>query len=96
MKHIREFLVLGFVSLLVFSCGGSASESSASQSTTFNPEDVPVARISKSGGASVAAVMGPAGGSLELADGARIEIPAGAIQKGEEIVFKNAHEDDCF
>src|SRR4051794_34383930 len=36
---------------------------------------------------SVAAVIGPAGGTLELASGPRVEIPAGALDQTQEIVL---------
>lgn len=42
------------------------------------------------GGDEVIATIGPAGGSLELSSGPRVDIPAGALTTGLELVLKEA------
>jgi hypothetical protein len=46
--------------------------------------------VHKTGGSEVTATMGPAGGSLELSNGVRVEIPAGAVQEATDVVLKVA------
>jgi hypothetical protein len=96
MREIKFFFVMVTVSIMVFGCGGSAGESSGADTTSYSADEVPSGPVIKSGSGSVAAVMGPAGGRLDLANGARIEIPAGAIEGAQEIVFKDAPKTTAF
>lgn len=64
---------------------GSSSGSEASQ-----------APVHKRGGDSVEAEVGTGGGQLELASGARLEIPPGALTEPTLIVFKNGPETTAF
>ncbi|MDB4948841.1 MAG: hypothetical protein JWM27_1490 [Gemmatimonadetes bacterium] len=53
---------------------------------TFGPS------LSRSGGASVTATVGPEGGSLALDDGSRIDFPAGALAKPTKIEMSPSDE----
>ncbi len=97
MREIKIFFIAVTVSIMVFGCGGSTGESSGSDTTSYGAgDDVPSGPVIKSGSGSVAAVMGPAGGRLDLANGARLEVPAGAIEGAQEIVFKDAPKTTAF
>lgn len=96
MREIRFFFALVTASIMVVGCGGSASESSGVDTTSNGASNAPTGPVVKSGSDSVTALMGPAGGRLDLANGARIEIPAGAIEDALEIVFKDAPKTTVF
>lgn len=96
MKEIRFLFVMVTASIIVFGCGGSAGESSSADTTSYSADEAPSGPVIKSGSNSVAAVMGPAGGRLDLANGARLEVPAGAIEGSQEIVFKDAPKTTAF
>lgn len=79
------------VALLGCGGGGSPGASAASQDSSAGGEQtVPNAPVHKTGGKSVTAVIGPPGGSLELSSGAKIEIPAGAIEDKQTFVLEEA------
>ncbi len=52
--------------------------------------------VRKQGSGSVAAVLGPPGGTLELNEGPRVEVPPGAVQGGQEFVLKIAQKTTAF
>jgi hypothetical protein len=51
---------------------------------------VPNSVVNERGSGGVSARIGPPGGSLELTEGPRVEIPPGAVEGSEEFVLKTA------
>jgi hypothetical protein len=95
MNAQRKMMIAA--ALVLAGCGGGA----ASGPGPASPADdegggVPGARVSKVGSGSVSAVLGPAGGSLELSGGPRVEIPAGSLQGAEEFVLREAPKTTAF
>ena len=93
--------VLGFAAALtaaLYGCGGAAAggDSAEYADTSSNAMEAPSGPVNKSGGDEVVARMGPAGGRLELANGARVEIPPGCIEGAQDIIFKNAPRTTAF
>jgi len=93
--------VLGLAAVLgaaLCACGGGAAEGDYSgygDETSAEP-GAPSGPVNRSGGDEVVARMGPAGGRLELANGARVEIPPGCIEGAQDIIFKNAPRTTAF
>jgi hypothetical protein len=52
--------------------------------------------VNKSGGDSVAARIGSAGGTLTLSSGPKVEIPPGAIDGSEEVVLRESQGTTAF
>lgn len=83
-------------------CGGAAATGpGASSANEASPADdgeaaAPNSVVRKSGSGSVSARLGPPGGTLELNDGPRVEIPPGAVEGGVEFVLKVAQKTTAF
>lgn len=95
MRVLRTWLGLGLFALTA--CGGSQSV----QSTTGGPlaeEPPPRQRgpVSASGSGEVRATVGSAGGTLSLSNGARLEIPAGALSRDVEVTFHVGADGQAF
>ncbi|WP_053233853.1 hypothetical protein [Sandaracinus amylolyticus] len=78
--------------LALGACGGGTSASSTTAQTMPVEERAPAAPVhrgpvSARGEREVSATVGSSGGTLELANGARLEIPAGALSSDVEIHF---------
>lgn len=56
----------------------------------------PNTAVRASGSGSVTALIGPPGGTLELASGVKVEIPPGAVEGGQEFVLKEAPKTTAF
>jgi hypothetical protein len=69
---------------------GGPTSSPAAGGVKTTGGDVPQSAVHASGTKSVSARVGPPGGTLELASGARIEIPAGAVSGGQDFVLNEA------
>jgi hypothetical protein len=98
---MRHGIKVGFAVVLLVACnkgGGSpgASEGGGEESSGGGDVAVPNSAVHKSGSGSVSALIGPPGGSLELASGAKVEIPPGSLQGGEEFVLKDAPNTTAF
>ena len=61
-----------------------------------NDEDVPTGTVSESGGAIVTAMVGTAGGTLSLSNGAQLEIPSGALGDAVEITMATGAQSQAF
>lgn len=72
---------------------GSGDESEAGES---GGPATPNTAVRKSGGKSASALMGPPGGTLEIASGAKVEIPAGTLEEAEEITIADASGSTAF
>lgn len=79
--------------LILLGCTGGKSSGPAGASApqgSSGGEGVPTSAVHATGSKSVTAHVGPPGGSLELASGARIEIPPGAVQGAQDFVLNEA------
>ena len=89
-----------FVVAVLVGCGGSqAAAPAANTANEVKPGDAVAAPrnpVSKRGSGTVSATFGPGGGSLELAEGPRVEIPAGAVTKSQDFVLKLAQKTTAF
>lgn len=96
MRGKIGWVVMAVAAASLVACGGSSSAAGASSggSETADSEggDAPVPNgvVHQSGAKQVEATLGPAGGSLSLATGPKVEIPPGSIEGAEEIVLKEA------
>lgn len=90
------------LALALAACGGSgdAAEPGASAgdstATSGGEARAPAGVVNKSGSGSVSARFGPAGGTLSLSSGPKVEIPAGAIDGSEEIVLRESQGTTAF
>jgi hypothetical protein len=85
------------LSLLALGCGGTqAPAASAATPTKAASENGPLNVVTKRGSGSIAATVGAAGGTLELEEGPRVVIPAGAVKGGQEFVLKVAAKTTAF
>ena len=95
-----KWLVL---SLIALGCGGGTQATAAGANTisevkeaSGHSNDGPSGPVSKRGSGSVSATVGSGGGSLELNEGPRVEIPSGAVQGGQDFVLKVAPKTTAF
>jgi hypothetical protein len=93
MNYLRWIAGLG----LVAACGGSTPQSSYATTTPASEEKTTnVPEVHKRGSDKLVVVVGPAGGTLELDNGARLAIPAGALAEAVEITFANGARTTAF
>lgn len=97
-KHLRALLPA--LSIIAVGCGGG-SQAAAPSATTANEvressDEGPRNPVNKHGSGRVAALLGPGGGSLELSEGPRVQIPSGALEGGQEFVLKIAPKTTAF
>jgi hypothetical protein len=91
----------GYVLALLIGCGGAQTNAPAANTTNEVREATtgtsgPRNPVSKRGTGSVAATLGPGGGSLELDEGPRVAIPAGAVTDSKDYVLKLAQKTTAF
>ena len=90
MKHwvasaITTAMVLG-------GCAGGQSSrgpGAASAGDVEQESGVPNSRVHKTGSNEVTATIGPPGGTLELSNGPRVDIPPGAVQGSQTFVLQH-------
>jgi len=93
---MRQSIGLGVVAVVVtlLGCNSGGKSPGASSSNHGSSEGgeqgVPNAAVHKTGSGSVSALLGPPGGSLELSSGAKVEVPAGALDGAQDFVLKEA------
>jgi hypothetical protein len=93
MHHSRWLSGVIFLS----ACGGTApAPQSAPVSTVQAPEPERSLPVRKRGGRKLIATVGSAGGTLELDNGARLEIPPGALLETFEITFAEGDRTTAF
>jgi hypothetical protein len=95
LNATRKWFVLG---VLMVGCGGP--QAAAPAATTAN-EAKPGAfaasgPVSKRGSGTVTAKVGPGGGSLELDEGPRVEIPVGTVAEAQDFVLNVAQKTTAF
>jgi hypothetical protein len=86
MNYLRW--ITGLV--LVSACSGSAPPKTTADTTSSKVEDrssQTVTEVHKRGSEKLVVVVGPPGGTLELDNGARLAIPAGALDEAREVTF---------
>jgi hypothetical protein len=85
--------------LALIGCGGSqASAPAANTANEVQPGTALAPRnpVNKRGSGSVSAKLGPGGGTLELDEGPRVDVPAGAVTEGQDFVLKLAQKTTAF
>jgi hypothetical protein len=99
-KRTWTTLLLG---LWLLGCGGGgaaepdmAGASEATEGDEDSEAPAPNNVVRKTGSGSVEALLGAPGGSLELNDGPRVEIPPGAVEGSQEFVLKVAQKTTAF
>jgi hypothetical protein len=94
--------LIAIVALLLGSAGTACSKNPSPGATAAEASsggDAPAvasAPVHKTGSGSVSATVGPAGGSLELSGGPRVELPPGAVQENQDFVLKEAAKTTAF
>jgi hypothetical protein len=76
--------------------GASAAGSSSSSGGEGAGAGVPNSVVHATGSGKVSARIGPPGGSLELSSGAKVEIPPGAVEGGQDFVLTEAARTTAF
>ena len=96
----RGGVPIAVVVLALAGCGGGSQRPAAAASdepaTGGETAVGPTGPVHRSGSGSVSADLGPGGGSLELADGPRVEIPAGSIEGAQEYRLTMASRTTAF
>lgn len=93
---MKGWIVAMMAALALVACkkdgAGSAPGASSADGSGSEGGDAPVpaGAVHKQGGKEVEATFGPAGGTLSLASGPKVEIPPGAIEGSRDIVLKEA------
>ena len=90
-----------WLSIGLVGCAGSQAEApAASAATTAAVQEHhatgPTQPVSKHGSGSVKATVGSPGGSLELSEGPRVSVPAGAVEGGQDFVLTVAPKTTAF
>jgi len=89
MRDLRTSRMIGMTMLALAACGGG-TQTQRDDTTVEAPPPRPAGPVSARGDTDVRARVGRAGGTLELGNGARLEIPAGALPEEIEIDFSVA------
>ncbi|MEC7526448.1 MAG: hypothetical protein VYE22_41600 [Myxococcota bacterium] len=76
------------LALMCAGCGGSQDVGETTGGPLVEPEPEPAGPVSASGTEEARAAVGEAGGTLSLTNGARLEIPAGALQGETEVALQ--------
>jgi len=108
----KHGILIGIAVVLLGSWGCGNKKGSPGASSANGTDDseggelaAPRGAVNKSGGDSVSATMGPAGGRLDIASGARVEIPPGTLSEATDVVlavsqgttaFKNSEHEKAY
>jgi hypothetical protein len=84
------------LALLTACAGTTRQQQSSTPLASVDPDDVPRGEVHKRGASKLIAVVGPSGGTLELANGARLSIPSGALSEAVEITFSEGNHTTAF
>lgn len=82
--------------LLLGACGGSQTESTTGGGLQEAPPPRPSGPASASGDSEAVAMVGSEGGTLSLSNGARLEIPAGALSESVEVTLSHGADGQAF
>lgn len=93
-RMMRPWILIGVVVALLaaWSCSKKPGEPGASSGNEPSESEggeapMPTGAVHKSGGDKVSATMGPAGGTLDIASGAKVEIPPGTFDEATDVVL---------
>jgi hypothetical protein len=96
-EHVmsKHRILIGVAAVLLGAWGCNKQSSSPGASTTNEGGEsseggdapMPTGAVHKSGGDKATATMGPAGGTLDIASGARVEIPPGTFSEATDVVI---------
>lgn len=82
---------------LMAACAGTTRQQPSNASiASVAPDDVPRGEVHKRGAKKLIVAVGPGGGTLELANGARLTIPSGALSEPVEITFSEGARTTAF
>jgi hypothetical protein len=87
MIKLRTTVPTFVIALALAGCGGGTSTTNGSQTTTLTEAPQPSGPVRARGENEVHARVGRAGGTLELGNGARLEIPPGALAQDTEMTL---------
>lgn len=93
MKH--QVLVTMLCALSMMACGDAEPTQHAAPAASSGDE-FPRGVVRKRGGDLIEAEVGPDGAQLELANGARLEVPAGSFDEPGPLVMRNAPATTAF
>ena len=98
MRPMKETLLGVSLCALVAGCGGAPHhvEAAARPVVEEAPRHAPVGRVHREGQGHVTALVGPAGGVLEISGGAKLEIPEGALTEPTEVTISISAETGAF
>ena len=96
-----NWVVLGIALLStssgMFACGGASQKpTQTAASYSSPPAEQSAAEVHKRGSTKLIAEVGPKGGTLELANGARLTIPPGAFASNVELTFAEGSRTTAF
>ena len=97
MRTHKRMLMCAAVASLV-ACGGSQAESTTGGglAEAERPPPRPAGPVSATGDSEATATVGRAGGTLSLTNGARLEIPRGALSQPTEVTLSHGAEGQAF
>lgn len=100
-NKFRILIGVAAVLLAVAGCNKGPSSPGASANSEGGENNgegsvAPQGAVHKSGGDSVSATMGPGGGTLDIASGARVEIPPGALTDATDVVLAKSQGTTAF
>ncbi|HJL16030.1 MAG TPA: hypothetical protein RMH99_10250 [Sandaracinaceae bacterium LLY-WYZ-13_1] len=94
MRRLAIANLVGSLALALGACGGSQPAEPVEPAE--DPEPVPAGPVSASGSDEARAEVRSAGGTLSLTNGARLEIPGGALEEPTEVVLAHGAEGQAF
>lgn len=89
-------LASALLSVGLIACGGSQSAETTGGPLEEEEPPPPARPVSASGSSEATAAVASAGGTLSLENGARLEIPSGALSEPTEVVLRRGAEGQAF
>jgi hypothetical protein len=97
MNYLRAVTWWTLMSLSsLAACAGSAPSEASSTTTPVESRNTTLPAVHKRGGQKLIAEVGSAGGTLELDNGARLDIPAGALSENIQFTFAEGARTTAF
>ncbi len=94
----RRLMCAAAVATILVACGGSQAESTTGGglAEAQAPPPRPAGPVTASGDSEATAMVGRAGGTLSLTNGARLQIPAGALSEPTQVTLSHGAEGQAF